>query len=239
MSPRSMILLLAVAASLAFVGAGSAKAAPAGSAATAAADSSAVNPSGASDEPARGQAADSVKAADESKERAAKAEKEAKEAREHAAKKAKKNKTKAAAGGKGTGKMESAAKAGTMPVKPAVMPERVQVQHILIGFSGSVPGKSIARTKEEAKALAYQILERARKGEDFDELVRKYTDDSPPGIYGMSGAGVAPAAGEYPRTGMVPAFGNVGFSISPGNIGIADYDPTASPFGWHIIKRLK
>jgi hypothetical protein len=38
---------------------------------------------------------------------------------------------------------------------------------------------------------------------------------------------------------MVPAFGNVGFSISPGNIGIADYDATASPFGWHIIKRLK
>ena len=238
MSLRSMILLLTVAASLAFLGAGSARAGQSDSpAATAAgADSSAVNPSGGSHEPA--QAADSVKAADEARERAAKAEKEAKEAREHAAKKAKKNKTKAAAGGKGTGKMESAAK-GTMPVKPDVMPQRVQVQHILIGFTGSVPGKSISRTKEEAKTLAYQILERARKGEDFDELVRKYTDDSPPGIYGMSGAGVAPAAGEYPRTGMVPAFGNVGFAISPGNIGIADYDPTASPFGWHIIKRLK
>ena len=238
MSLRSMILLLTAVLSLAFLGARPASAGEANSTAAAqTADSSAVAPSAASDEGAR--AADSVKAADEASERAAKAEKEAKQAREHAAKKAKKNKTKAAAGGKGTGKMESAAKAGTMPVKPAVMPERVQVQHILIGFTGSVPGKSISRTKEEAKALAYQILERARKGEDFDELVRKYTDDSPPGIYGMSGAGVAPAPGEYPRTGMVPAFGNVGFAISPGNIGIADYDPTASPFGWHIIKRLK
>ena len=231
MSPRSMILLLTIAASLAFLGAGFASAGPADSPATAqAADSSAVTPSSAVSE----QAADSAKAADKAAKKASEsALKAQKEAREHAAKKAKKSK-KAAAGGKGTGKM-----AGTMPVKPDVLPQHVVVQHILIGFTGSVPGKSISRTKEEAKTLAYQILERARKGEDFDELVRKYTDDSPPGIYGMSGAGVAPATGEFPRGGMVPAFGNVGFSISPGNIGIADYDATASPFGWHVIKRLK
>jgi hypothetical protein len=226
-----MILLLTIAASLAFLGAGFASAGPADSPATAqAADSSAVTPSSAVSE----QAADSAKAADKAAKKASEsALKAQKEAREHAAKKAKKSK-KAAAGGKGTGKM-----AGTMPVKPDVLPQHVVVQHILIGFTGSVAGKSITRTKEEAKTLAYQILERARKGEDFDELVRKYTDDSPPGIYGMSGAGVPPVGGEFSRTGMVPAFGNVGFSISPGNIGIADYDPAASPFGWHIIKRLK
>jgi len=38
---------------------------------------------------------------------------------------------------------------------------------------------------------------------------------------------------------MVPAFGNVGFAISVGNVDIADYDPNTSPYGWHIIKRLK
>jgi hypothetical protein len=133
----------------------------------------------------------------------------------------------------------SMAAAGTMPVKPDVEPQHVQVQHILIGFTGSVGSKPITRTQEEAKTLAYQILERARKGEDFDALVRQYTDDSPPGIYSMCAVGVRPLPGEYPRDQMVPAFGNVGFAISPGNIGIADYDPSASPFGWHIIKRLK
>ena len=128
---------------------------------------------------------------------------------------------------------------GTMPVKPDVEPQHIKVQHILIGFVGSVPGKAITRTKEEAKALAYQILERARKGENFDALVREYTDDAPPGIYGMSDSGVPPAPGEYSRDGMVPAFGNVGFSMSAGNIGIADYDPQSSPYGWHVIKRLE
>lgn len=136
-------------------------------------------------------------------------------------------------------KEDAMAVPGTMPVKPDQEPQHIKVQHILIGFEGSVRGKPITRSKEEAKTLAYEILARARQGEDFDALVREYTDDSPPGIYGMSNFGIQPGPGEYPRNGMVPAFGDVGFSMSPGNIGIADYDPQKSPFGWHIIKRLE
>jgi hypothetical protein len=181
---------------------------------------------------------DEVKKADDAKDEA---KDQAKKDEKAAKKTAKKNKTKAAAAAKGSVKSveSAAAKPGTMPEKPSTPPQHVQVQHILIGFSGSVPGKAITRSKEEAKTLAYQILDRARKGEDFDELVKQYTDDSPPGIYGMSEKGLQPGPGEYPRDGMVAAFGNVGFNISPGNIGIADYDPQASPFGYHIIKRLK
>jgi len=182
---------------------------------------------------------------EEIKEEAKKEEAKADTKKSDAKKNAKKVKAAAkaeakAAEKKGTVKsVETAAKPGTMPVKPETAPQRVQVQHILIGFTGSVPGKMISRSKDDAKKLAYEVLDRARKGEDFDELVRKYTDDSPPGIYGMCEKGLQPAAGEYPRDGMVAAFGNVGFNISPGNIGIADYDPASSPFGYHIIKRLK
>jgi parvulin-like peptidyl-prolyl isomerase len=118
-------------------------------------------------------------------------------------------------------------------------PSRVQVQHILIGFQGSVPGKNIRRSQDEARQLAYDLLQQAQSGTNFDELVRKYTDDSAPGIYGMSNNGVAPGANEYPRNGMVGAFGNVGFAVGVGEIGIADYDQRSSPFGYHIIKRLK
>ncbi|HUS14439.1 MAG TPA: peptidylprolyl isomerase [Chloroflexia bacterium] len=118
-------------------------------------------------------------------------------------------------------------------------PEHIEVQHILIGYSGSVPGKRITRTREEARTLAYDILKQAQGGTDFDALVRQHTDDSPPGIYGMANNGVAPARGEYKRGGMVGAFGNVGFRLQPGDIGVADYDANSSPYGWHIIKRLK
>ncbi|HET7768558.1 MAG TPA: peptidylprolyl isomerase [Chloroflexota bacterium] len=118
-------------------------------------------------------------------------------------------------------------------------PEHIQVQHILIGFSGSVPGKRITRSKDEARTLAYDILEKAKAGEDYDALVKKHTDDSPPGIYGMSNRGVRPGPREYERDGMVPAFGNVGFGLGVGEYGVADYDQSTSPYGYHVIKRVQ
>ena len=34
-------------------------------------------------------------------------------------------------------------------------------------------------------------------------------------------------------------FGDVGFELEVGEIGMADYDPEKSQYGWHIIKRLE
>jgi parvulin-like peptidyl-prolyl isomerase len=118
-------------------------------------------------------------------------------------------------------------------------PERVKVQHILVGFEGSVRGKKISRDQAEARYLAYQLLERVEKGEDFEALVREYSDDRFPGVYRLSNKGVAPGPGEYSRKNMVAAFGDVAFSLEVGEVGMADYDPESSPFGWHIVKRLE
>jgi hypothetical protein len=118
-------------------------------------------------------------------------------------------------------------------------PEHIKVQHILISFAGKVPGKNITRTQEEARTLAAQVFDRAKKGEDFDSLVKTYTDDRAPGIYALANSGVTPSADEFSRDRMVPAFGEAGFSLAPGEIGMAEYDPARSPFGWHIIKRLE
>jgi hypothetical protein len=38
---------------------------------------------------------------------------------------------------------------------------------------------------------------------------------------------------------MAGAFGDVGFQLEVGGIGLAEYDPSTSPFGYHIIKRTK
>lgn len=126
-----------------------------------------------------------------------------------------------------------------LPLAPAVPPDHVRVQHVLIGFQGSLPGKTISRSRNEAETLATNLLHSAWFGRDFDTLVRDYTDDQYPGIYGMSNTGIPPGQGEYARTSLIPAFGDVGFSISPGNIGMAAYDPRTSPYGWHLILRLE
>ena len=120
-------------------------------------------------------------------------------------------------------------------------PEVITVQHILIGFAGSVPGKGITRSRGEAQQLAEAVLERAQGGESFDALVRENTDDSAPGIYKMANRGVPPDPTQklFARDAMVAAFGDVGFPLEVGEIGMAAYDPRKSPFGWHIIKRIE
>ncbi len=127
--------------------------------------------------------------------------------------------------------------------KPAKLaePEYIAVQHILIAFEGSVPGKNITRSKESAQELAGKVYEMAKSGKDFDELVKEFTDDAYPGIYKMANFGVPPDMSQkiFPRDRMVPAFGDVGFPLELGGIGMAAYDPEKSQYGWHIIKRVE
>lgn len=133
---------------------------------------------------------------------------------------------------------QAAPQAATSPATNGE-PAHIKVQHILIGFTGRLPGKNITRSQKDAEKLAQDILEKAKKAPDsFEALVKEYTDDSPPGIYGMSNFGQAPEGEEYPRDQMVPAFGNVGFKLQVGEIGMASFDEATSPYGYHIIKRL-
>jgi parvulin-like peptidyl-prolyl isomerase len=120
-------------------------------------------------------------------------------------------------------------------------PDHIVVQHLLVSFKGAPRMTKVTRSQAEAKTLAYQLLETAKAGEDFDELVKEFTDDSHPGIYKMANRGVVAnrAAREYERDGMVPAFGDVGFVLKVGELGIADHDAQSSPYGWHIIKRIE
>jgi parvulin-like peptidyl-prolyl isomerase len=117
-------------------------------------------------------------------------------------------------------------------------PRRVTLQHILIAFKDT--GTKATRSKDEARKLADDVLLRARSGENFGKLMKEFSDDSPEGgTYSLSNRGVTRETDEFERDGMVPAFGDVGFKLKPGEIELAPYDPKASPYGWHIIKRLK
>jgi foldase protein PrsA len=114
--------------------------------------------------------------------------------------------------------------------KPEQPDDSIQIQHILIGFKGAPRLAGVTRSKDEAKALAQKVFDEANNGGNFDALVKQYTNDSPPGIYPLTKAG---------RAGMVKSFGDVGFRLKVGEIGVAVWDASASPYGWHIIKRLK
>lgn len=110
----------------------------------------------------------------------------------------------------------------------------VKVQHLLVSFAGA--GTGARRSREEAEQLAGELFAQIQSGGDFDALVKEHTDDSHPGIYTMTLG--SPAAGQYSRYGMVPAFGNAGWRLAVGEVGVAGFDSSASPYGWHIVKRV-
>jgi hypothetical protein len=119
-------------------------------------------------------------------------------------------------------------------------PEHVVVQHVLIGFEGSVPGKPVTRSQAEAETLANEILEKAKAGEDFGALVKEHTDDQYPGYYFLANTGIEPlGASEFRRDQMVKGFGDVAFELRIGDVGMAGFNEQDSPFGWHIIKRVE
>ncbi len=124
-------------------------------------------------------------------------------------------------------------------------PKAITIQHILIGFkNGTIPG--VERSKEEAAALVDTLMAEIADGADFDKLVKQHTDDSHPGIYHMVNTGEQgdmtskdQSEWVFKRDEMVAAFGNAGFILDIGEVGVAQYDDAASPYGWHIVKRLK
>ncbi|NIM89824.1 MAG: hypothetical protein GTO17_02635 [Candidatus Aminicenantes bacterium] len=120
-------------------------------------------------------------------------------------------------------------------------PDHVTVQHILIAFKGSIPKDSIKRTQFEAELLVKEIYKRAKETQDFDKLVKNFSDDQYPGIYKMSNFDVEPdeTEGEYPRSKMVKGFGDLSFKLSVNKIGLVKYDSETSKYGWHIIKRIE
>ena len=119
-------------------------------------------------------------------------------------------------------------------------PEQVVVQHILIAFKKSIPGRDeITRTRKQARALAESLFERATSGEDFDALVNEYSNDTPPGKLLLTNKGVNPVRGGRTRDQVVPRFGDASFRLGVGEMELISHHAALSPYGWHIIKRLE
>ena len=135
---------------------------------------------------------------------------------------------------------------GARPEKTASgEPAVITVEHILIGVKGG-RATSAKREKDEAARFAFELLRRARDGEDFIKLRDEFTEDPGKGPYTMTNRGIPAERAfpgqpprEYDRETMAKAFGDVGFSLEVGQIGVTDYEPATSPFGYHIIKRVK
>ena len=127
---------------------------------------------------------------------------------------------------------------------PADGPERVAVDHILIGITHEKL-EHVDRDEATARALAFRLLADLRAGASWVAVKAEHSDDRDDergvgGPYTMVNFGVPPAHDkEYSRAKMVQAFGDVGFALAVDELGITEYSPEKSKYGFHIIKRLE
>lgn len=89
--------------------------------------------------------------------------------------------------------------------------EKVRASHILIASNN--------------KKLAEQVLAKARAGQDFAKLAKKYSTDKTSAVKGGD-------LGYFAKGAMVQPFSKAAFSMKVGDIRLVK-----SQFGWHIIKK--
>jgi hypothetical protein len=97
-------------------------------------------------------------------------------------------------------------------------------------------GAFISELNAEAEAKDKELRAKIEEGELSVEAATKTMDDFIEELRARSEAKQASVV--HPRAAMVPAFGDVGFGLEIGAVGMAEFDTEKSPFGWHIIKRL-
>lgn len=102
--------------------------------------------------------------------------------------------------------------------------ERVRARHILV----RVPADASKADKDAALAKIKDVQKRLKKGEDFTDLAKKFSDDP----------GSKERGGELPpftRGEMVPPFEKAAFSLGVGDTS----DIVQSDFGYHVIRVME
>jgi len=118
-----------------------------------------------------------------------------------------------------------------VPPQPAPAPPKepeIRASHILIAYKGARgAGPEVARTKEQAKKRAENVLKKSlAAGADFAALAKQYSDDQGSGPHGGE-------LGTFTRAQMVKPFADAAFLLRPGQVS----EIVETEFGFHIIRR--
>ena len=104
------------------------------------------------------------------------------------------------------------------------VPNRVHVEHILLLTTGGKTDAEVAEIKRKAEDILAQAK---KKGANFEELAKKYSEDPGSKAKGGDVGWVLPGQ-------MVPEFEKASFSLNKGDIS----DLIKTQYGFHIIKVL-
>lgn len=123
----------------------------------------------------------------------------------------------------------SASAATSSLLAPVTRPKTIAARHVLVQWMGCTSAApSVIRTRDQARALAEDVLRRVKAGEDFARLVVEFSDEPNAGARGGS-------VGRFGHGAMVHEFEEAAFALKPGEISAI----VESPFGFHVIQRTE
>jgi len=114
--------------------------------------------------------------------------------------------------------------------RPEQAVDTVKVQHVLLAFVGAKRGSESKRDYAAARTVTADVLLRARSGDDFPTLVKQFSYEEGSGIETLTARN---------RDDYAANFAAIAFRLAVGEIGVAAYHSSKSPFGFHVIKRLE
>jgi hypothetical protein len=112
------------------------------------------------------------------------------------------------------------------------------VKQIVVRWSGARGGEGSRRDRAEARLVARALLERARRGADFDRLVAGEEGLKVETLTVVTVA-VGRRAGEYTRADLPPALGELVFQLDVGEVGLCEFHEKDAPDGWHVVLRVE
>ncbi|HET7538279.1 MAG TPA: thioredoxin domain-containing protein [Polyangiaceae bacterium] len=107
--------------------------------------------------------------------------------------------------------------------------DSIEASHLLVSYQGAQRASpQITRTKSEAKKRAQEALDKIRRGADFAQIAKEYSDDS-------GSAARGGALGAFSRKVMIKEFADAAFALAPNAVS----EVVETPFGYHVIRRTK
>ena len=129
------------------------------------------------------------------------------------------------------------------PARQAPPPaERLTGRVIVIGFDAVVGDTVHSRSKNEAIILAAKLVDRIRRGEDFETLMNQYSDDAEGrrkgGRVALRREDVSPGPDpdEVPAS-QVPDLAARLFELNPGETALVPHHPDTCPTGYLVVQR--
>ncbi|MFT3766582.1 MAG: peptidylprolyl isomerase [Minicystis sp.] len=108
-------------------------------------------------------------------------------------------------------------------------PPKITVKHVLVKYKGAKKAdEKLARTRAEACLRAIEARDKIRSGEDFDAIVKNYSDEA--GAATRNGL-----IGAIERKDVAKKFADAAFELKPNEMS----DVVETEFGFHVIMRTE